>query len=123
MPNCPLHANVHIHPAMRERVLRVSRDQRLKFLAWSSVGAANLESTIAQLEGLTPARCPYLNASDFRAAEAIAQLLRLTCGRLTAWENGEWPTQDEASAVVDGLTHCRRLLARWEQVLESRDHR
>jgi hypothetical protein len=120
MPRPPLHANVHIHPALRDRVLRVSSDPRLKFLARSGDGAATLETAIAHLESLTPATCPHLDSADFRAMGAIAAVLRLTCGRLTAWENGEWPTRDEASAVVDGLSHCRRLLTTWERMIENR---
>lgn len=123
MPSTPCDANVHMHPAMRDRVLRVSTDLRLKCLALSGVGAANLEGAIARLEDLMPANSPFLHHSDRQIAAAIARLLRLICMRLTAWENGEWPTLAETSAVANGLTCCQRLLAQWESVVEDRRHR
>lgn len=53
-------------------------------------------------------------------AEALAAMLRLTCSRLTAWESGELPTLAEASAVVNGLVYCQRVLTDWKSIVDDR---
>jgi hypothetical protein len=119
MLDVPRRRHVHIHPAMRDRVLRVSSDPRLKLLALSGVGATSLESAIRRLENLTATDSPSLTDSDRRVAEVTTRMLRLACGRLTAWENGKLPSLAEASAVATGLTQCHRLLTDWRRIVES----
>ncbi len=109
-----------MHPAMRDRVLRVSSDLRLKFLALSGLGAADLENTIVRLENLTPSNFPSLRSSDYRMAEALAAMLRLAYVRLTAWESGELPTLAEASAVVNSLVYCQRVVTDWKSIVNDR---
>lgn len=116
MRDRPAHREAHMHPAIRDRVLQVSPDLRLRSLALSGVGATKLDTTIAYFENLTPANAPDLSCWEYQMADAIAKMLRIACGRLTAWENGELPTPADASVVVDCLTQCRRSLANWASV-------
>lgn len=111
--------NAHMHPAIRDRILEVSTDWRLKSLALAGVSAAKLDHTIACLENLTSPRFLCLGAPHYQVVGMTAEALRLFRGRLMDWENGEVPTLAEASALVHGLAHCQHLLVKWNGLLES----
>lgn len=122
MRDGPDYEDAHMHPALRDRVLQVSTDSRLRFFALSSVGVAKLNKMIAYFENLTPATSPDLSWSEYQLAGVIAKTLRLVCGRLTAWENGELPTSADAALMVDCLNECRRSLAKWADLLNDIGH-
>jgi hypothetical protein len=119
MHDAPTSCDAGMHPAMRKRVLQVSADSRLKFLALSRVGAAKLDNTLACLESLTSPRFLSLGAPHYRLVGTTAEALRRFRGRLVDWENGDVPTLAEASALVHGLTCCQHLLVEWVSLLEG----
>lgn len=113
-------ATIHIHPATRRRTAQDFAALRLKCRALSGTGAVSLAAAIGQLERLAPLPPPSRDQSERHLAEAIAALLHLAYGRVTAWENGELPTAAESAAVVEGLTYCQGLLAKWESLIDRR---
>lgn len=122
MRDGPVYEDAHMHPALRDRVLQVSTDSRLRFFALSGVGAAKLNHMIAYFENLTPANSPDLSWSEYQLADVIAKTLRLVCGRLTAWENGELPTPSDVAVMVNCLNECQRSLANWAKLLHDIGH-
>ena len=111
--------DAHIHPAIRHRILEVSTDSRLKSIVLAGVSAAKLAQTIECLDSLTSPKFLCLGAEHYRMVRAMAELLRIISGYLWDWEKGEVPTPAEASALVDGLAHCKHFLPKWMSLLEG----
>lgn len=108
-----------MHPAIRDRILEVSTDSRLKSIALAGVSAAKLDHTIACLENLMSPTFFCLGTEHYHMVGAMAELLRIICARLSDWEKGEVPTPTEVSALVDGLAHCNHFLPKWVSLLEG----
>ncbi len=114
------HRTEPMHPAMRDRILRVSADLRLRCRALSGEQGPKLDHAIALLGNLTPAKSPQLDHAEHDMAEAAANVLRLAQKRLALWEAGELPTPAEASAMENDLIRCTKYLSTWLTLLEDR---
>ncbi len=120
MDDASVRSNAHIHPAIRDRVLEVSSDFRLRSLALSGESGATLDGTIALFEMLTPTNFPKIDRLHYDAAEAAANLLRLVRQRLALWECGQLPTPAEATATKNDMARCENYLKEWLAMLGSR---
>lgn len=113
------HSNTHIHPAIRDRVLKVSSDPRLRLLALSGESCAALDSTVALFEMLTPTNFPNIDRVHYDAAEAAANLLRLVRQRVALWESGQLPTPAVAATTKNYIARCENYLTDWLAMLGS----
>jgi hypothetical protein len=110
----------HMHPAIRDRILRTSVDSRLKLLALSEAAAGKLDEVMAQLGSLTPEKGSPINDSNRQLLKRISELLRAISERLNIWAAGEMPTGADADLLVSDLVHCQNLLTEWNRLLENR---
>ena len=106
-------AEIPMHPAIRERILQVSTDLRLRFLALSEKSGAKLNQAIALFEIPTPLTLPGPDNAERELAEAAATVLRLARERLVLWEQGEVPTLAEAVSLMNDLERCTDYLMTW----------